>query len=375
MENYMRICANISAAALEENIKEIKKHIGKDTMIMPVIKADAYGHGAVRTACILSPYADRFAVAVIEEAKDLREHGIKQPVMLLGHTFSQSYKDAIENDVILTVYDAKEAKSLSETARKMGKKAVVHLAVDTGMSRIGFPCTESGISDAAAVSRLPFIETEGIFTHFAAADEADKEFTHLQARRFCAFCEGLKERGVDVKIKHAANSAAVMELSEYGFNMVRPGIILYGLYPSKEVLRSTLTLKPVMELVSRVVSVRTIYKGDTVSYGRKFTAPREMRIATVHAGYADGYPRALSDKGYVLINGKKAKILGRVCMDQFMVDVDDIDNVQTGTKVTLIGKNGDKEITAEDIADITGTISYEIVCGIGKRVPRITVRE
>lgn len=373
MENLMRICANISAQALVQNIKNIRAHIPPETLVMPVIKADAYGHGAVRTARILSPYADRFAVAVTSEAIKLRENNITQPIMLLGHTFATDYEEAIRNDVILTVYDNDEARRLSETAQRLGKTAVVHFAVDTGMNRIGYPCNAAGVESAAAAARLPFIKAEGIFTHFATADEADKTFTELQADRFLHFCAELKRCGTDIKIKHAANSAAIMEKGEYCFDMVRPGIILYGLYPSNEVDRTALELSPVMELVSRVVGTHGICAGETVSYGRTFTAKKDMRIATIHAGYADGYPRALSNKGSVLINGKRAKILGRVCMDQFMADITDIDGVATGTPVTLIGKNGAEEITAEEIAALTNTISYEIVCGIGKRVPRVTV--
>lgn len=373
MGKYMRVYAAVSKNALVKNMNEIRAKVGDNIKIMPVIKADAYGHNAAQTAKVLDRYADYFAVAVIEEAVSLRKSGIAKPIMLLGYTSPEDYCEAVQNDITVTVFTYSAAEKLSVVARAEGKKARIHVAVDTGMSRIGFSCTPSGADEIKKISTLPDIILEGIFTHYASADETDRSFTELQLSRFGEFIKLLENRGVDIPIKHTANSAAIMEYPEAMFNMVRPGIITYGLYPSQEVDRSKLSLVPVMELKTHVAYVKYIEKGDTVSYGRIFRADKRMKIATIPVGYADGYPRLLSGKGRVIINGRYAPIVGRICMDQFMADVTHIDNICEGDSVTLIGRDGDCFISAEEIANLAQTINYEIICGIGKRVPRILI--
>lgn len=371
MEKYMRVSAKISKAALLKNIAEVRKNVPEKTLVMPVIKADAYGHNANFVSTVLEPYADYFAVAIIEEALSLRKNAITKPIMLLGYTSPDYFEEAIKNNITVTVFTLDAAKQLSEAALKLNMTATVHIAVDTGMGRIGFICTEESVSDIKKISKLPNINLEGIFTHFAAADEKDRAFTNLQAERFSRFVNKLGEEGVNIPIKHCSNSAAIIGYPNLTFNMVRMGIITYGLYPSDEVDRAKILLTPVMTLETKVVHIKNIAKGDSVSYGRTFTADKEMTVATIPIGYADGYPRLLSNKGRVLVQGKYAPILGRICMDQFMIDVTGIENVRVGDTVTLIGTQGENGISADEIAKLSQTINYEITCGISKRVPRL----
>ena len=370
MQQYRRICAYINSDAVVHNIKKIRAAVKPGTILMPVIKADGYGHGAVDMARLTMPFADYFAVAIIEEAMALRENGIDRPILLLGYTPPEFFETAVKNNVTVTIFTPEDAKMLSIAAQKLGMTAKMHVAVDTGMRRIGFTPDKKSADIVKEISSLKAVNLEGVFTHFATADEADKTFSRVQAERFEIFRKMLEERGVKIEIYHASNSAAIMELRDYNFDMVRPGIILYGLYPSDEVDRKTLDLKPVMELETHVVYVKDIKKGDTVSYGRTYTADKDMRVATIPVGYADGYPRLASNKGRVIINGKYAPIVGRVCMDQFMVDVTDID-VKVGDVAILIGHQGECSVTADELAKHAQTINYEIVCGIGKRVPRV----
>lgn len=370
MQPYRRVCAYINRDAIIHNIENIKKAVKPGTKIMPVIKADGYGHGAVEMARLTMPYADYFAVAIIDEAMHLRENGIDKPILLIGYTSPEFFTEAIKNNITVTVFTLEDAKKLSQTAQKLGKLAKMHVAVDTGMRRIGFYPDESSADIVEEISRLDGVMLEGVFTHFATADETDKGFTHIQAELFAGFRKMLEQRNVNIGIYHISNSAAIMELREYNFDMVRPGIILYGLYPSDEVDKATLELVPVMELEARVAYVKSIKKGDSIGYSRTFTADKDMRIATIPVGYADGYPR-IANKGRVIINGRYAPIVGRVCMDQFMVDVTDIDDVKTGDIAVLIGKQGACSITADEVGGNAQTINYEIVCNISKRVPRV----
>ncbi len=365
-----RVCALIHSDAIMHNFKEIEKQFPQSTAIMPVIKADAYGHGALTFANLLKDKADYFAVATVDEATNLRKNGITNPILVLGHTFTEEQEDAIKNDIILTVTSYEDAVSISTIAQSVKKEATVHIKVDTGMGRIGFKPDGKSAAIIKKIASLNNLTIDGVFTHFATADEADKSFTKVQKERFSDFIKEL-----DGKYKcHCGNSAAIMQHKSASFDMMRPGIILYGLYPSDEVDKSVLDLKPVMELVSHVSFVKNIEKGDAVSYGRTFVADKEMRIATIPVGYADGYPRLLSNRGRVIINGKYASVVGRICMDQFMVDVTDIENVQVGTKAILMGSEGDLSVTADEIASLVGTINYEVVCGISKRVPREVVK-
>ncbi len=370
---YSRVTALISKEAIRHNFENIKKLVPDGVKIMPVIKADGYGHGADVFADILEDVSDYFAVAIIEEAVELRKHGVKIPIMLLGYTNPIYFETAIENDITVTILTFEDAQKMSNVAKKMGKTARIHIPVDTGMSRIGFTPDEKGADEVSKISSLDNILLEGVFTHFATSDEADREFTILQAKRFGEFKELLSLRGVKPLIFHCANSGAIMQHNDFSFDMVRAGIILYGLYPSDEVDKSFLDLIPVMELRSHIAFVKKIKKGDTVSYGRTFTAEKDMKIATVPVGYADGYPRLLSNKGRVIINGNYAPITGRVCMDQFMVDVSHIENVKAGDDVILIGQQNGLCVSADEIAKLTGTINYEVACNISKRVPREVV--
>ena len=370
---YSRVTALISKEAIRHNFENIRRLVPDGVKIMPVIKADGYGHGANVFADVLEDISDYFAVAIIEEALELRNHGVKIPIMLLGYTNPVYFETAIENDITVTILTFEDALKMSETAQKVGKTAKIHIPVDTGMSRIGFAPDEKGADEVLKIASLDNLLLEGVFTHFATSDETNKEFTVLQAKRFGEFKGLLSLRGVKPAIFHCANSGAIMQHSEYSFDMMRAGIILYGLYPSDEVDKSVLDLTPVMELRSHIAFVKTIKKGDTVSYGRTFTAEKDMKIATIPVGYADGYPRLLSNKGRVIINGNYAPITGRVCMDQFMVDVSHIDGVQAGDEVILIGQQNGICVSADEIAKLTGTINYEVTCNISKRVPREVV--
>ena len=375
MDFLHRTWAEIDLDALVHNFDIIKKE-ASGAKLMAVVKADAYGHSARIVAPLLEQHgADAFAVSNIEEAITLRGCGITRPILILGYTPVSMAAQLYLNDISQCVYSPEYAAALSERASSDGVKVKVHIKLDTGMSRLGFDCRDErlvGIDDAIAAARLKGFVFEGIFTHFAVSDRTETSedgFTDKQYSRFCAAAERFEDAGLKPKYRHCCNSAAFCLDSDKHFDMCRPGIILYGLTPSSD-LKLKEAFVPVMTVKSVVSMVKTIKKGDTVSYGRTFTADREMKIATVTAGYADGYPRLLSNKGYVLINGKRANIIGRVCMDQMSVDVSDIEDVKQGDEVTLFGKT----LPVELLADMCGTINYEIICGISPRVPRITVK-
>ena len=369
-----RTWAEIDLDALVHNFDIIKKE-ATGAKLMAVVKADAYGHSARIVAPILEQHgADAFAVSNIEEAITLRGCGITRPILILGYTPVSMAAQLYLNDISQCVYSPEYAAALSKRACADGVKVKVHIKLDTGMSRLGFDCRDeklSGIEEAVTAARLKGFVFEGIFTHFAVSDRTETSedgFTDKQYSRFCTAAERFEKAGLRPKYRHCCNSAAFCLDSDKHFDMCRPGIILYGLTPSSD-LKLKENFVPVMTVKSVVSMVKTIKKGDTVSYGRTFTAEKEMKIATVTAGYADGYPRLLSNKGYVLINGKRANIIGRVCMDQMSVDVSDIEDVKQGDEVILFGKT----LPVEELANMCGTINYEIICGISPRVPRITV--
>ena len=337
--------------------------------VMAVIKADAYGHGAVPIAKFLEEKCAFFGVSSMAEAMELRKAGIQTPILVLGHTPSAAFSTAIENDIRPAIFSLDGAKSLSEAALKLGKSARFHFAVDTGMSRIGFPLSETAADDCAAAVRLPGIFAEGLFSHFATADCADLSRAQAQAERFDAFIEMLRQRGVHIPLCHLNNSAGVMNFPNC-YDMVRSGIVTYGLYPSDEVDASLLDLTPALTWRSRVTHLQDLPAGREISYGGTYVTTRPTKVATIPVGYADGYRRSLSGKFYVLIHGQKAPILGRVCMDQMMVDVTHIPDVAIGNKVVLIGQFGDECITMEQIAEAAGTFNYEFMVGISRRVPR-----
>jgi len=375
MTDEERVLALIDLDALEYNIKSIRKKTPEGTGIIGVIKADAYGHGSVEVAqVLLENGADWFAVAVVDEGLNLRKHGINAPILLLGYTPELRFEDVINNGFIQTMYSYEMAEKLSKTAVRLGKTAVVHIKIDTGMGRIGYRVNDEAADEIVRISKLPGIEVNGMFTHFAASDEADKAYTNMQFERFMKMDKMLKDRGLNIPIRHAANSAAIMDIDSMMLNMVRPGIILYGAYPSDEVVKENLDLRPVMSIKTHVSFVKEVEKGDCISYGRTYTAPGKRKIATIPVGYADGFIRAYAKDGKVLIKGKFAPIVGRICMDQFMVDVTDIDDVKINDEVVLMGTQGENSITADDIAKALNTINYEVFCTLSKRVPRQYIR-
>ena len=372
MRKDLRTYAIVDLEAIADNIKAIKACITPDVKVAAVIKTDGYGHGAVEIGKRLQDEVDYFAVATVEEGMELRRAGLTLPILILGYTMRAEYPDLVRYDIEQTIYSLEDAKELSEMAIAMGKKAVIHIALDTGMGRIGFTPDEESARTVKEISKLPGMELKGLFTHFSTADETDKTYTALQMERYDAFVKMLEACGVEIPLKHVCNSAAIMEFDHHRFQMVRSGIITYGLYPSEEVKKSNLALKPALEWKAHVVHVKTAGPGLGISYGKTYVTDRPWtRIATVNVGYGDGYPRNLSNKGRVLIHGKSAPIIGRVCMDQFMVDVSEIDDVKVEDEVTLIGRDGDEVISVEEAAGLAGTFNYEFVCGIGKRVPRI----
>ena len=371
MTDEERVLAIVDLDAIASNIKNIRAKVDKNSGIIGIIKADAYGHGSVETAkVLLDNGADWLAVAVVDEGLNLRKNGITAPILLLGYTPELRLNDVINNGFIQTVYSYDTAKKLSEAASALGKKAVIHIKIDTGMGRIGYRVNEESADEIVKISKLPNIDVNGMFTHFSTADEADKAYTLEQYNKFVKMNDMLEKRGLHIPVKHAANSAAIMDFDNMMFNMVRPGIILYGAYPSDEVKKENLSLSPAMSIKTHVSYVKDVNEGDSISYGRKYTAPSKRRIATIPVGYADGFIRAYSKGGKVLVRGEYAPIVGRICMDQFMVDVTDIDGVEVNDEVVLMGRQGDKEITADFIASVLDTINYEVFCTLSKRVPR-----
>ena len=371
---YRRVEADIDLDAIRYNIETVQKLNSPEKETLLVIKADAYGHGAVAVAREMDDLADYFAVATVEEAVELRQNDIVKPILILGYTDESEYDAVIDYDITTAVYDFDRAEALSDLALKKGKKAKVHIKVDSGMSRIGFQCEEEGVDEALRLTELPGLEIEGIFTHYAKADYKDKSDAMVQYGRFKWFVNQLEAEGVEFKIRHIDNSAGSMEIHSSGFDMMRLGIVIYGLYPSEEIDKSVM-LKPAMSLKARVIHVKELPAGRGIGYGWTYITEKPTKVATVSAGYADGYPRALSEKGRVLIHGQYAPILGRVCMDQVMVDVTDIDKpddeVVVGDEAVLFGRQGDNLISVEEVAEPANSFNYEEVCNISRRVPRV----
>ena len=372
MSDYLRCYAEVSLSAIGHNIDEVRQRLAPGVKLLAVIKADAYGHGAVRVGKYLEDRVDCFAVATLEEAVELRENGIRLPILILGYTSPSQYEDLVAFDITQTIYSRETAELLDREAKLQARKAKIHIAVDTGMTRIGFQVTEEDADVVADIQKLENLELEGLFTHFSCADQKDKTYCAGQLDKFNRMTEMLEKRGVRIPIRHVCNSAGIMEFDEYRYEMVRSGIVTYGLYPSEEVQKERLNLVPALEWKSHVIHVKEVGSGLGVSYGATYVTHRERtRIATVSAGYADGYPRALSSKGRVLIHGQFAPILGRICMDQFMVDVSEIPDVKVEDTVTLVGRDGENSISIEEIADPAARFNYEMACNISHRVPRI----
>lgn len=375
MNQYSRVHAEIDLDAIIHNMEAMHDNISEHTKIMAVIKADGYGHGAVEIAEAIDhlSYVSGYAVATVEEGLILRNHGIDKPILILGYAFSEQYPDMIRAGIRPTVFTREMAEELSFAASQLDMDCPIHFAIDTGMSRIGYQVTEEAANEMAQIAALPHIIVEGIFTHFARADEADKTYAHRQIKLFQKMIGMLEERGLNIPIKHCSNSAAIVELPEANMDMVRAGITLYGLWPSEEVDKTRIDLRPALSLVTHVAYVKELDAGRQISYGGTYTTEEKRIIATIPVGYADGYARGLSNKGDVLIHGKRAPIRGRVCMDQFMVDVTDIPDVKCGDRVILIGRDGNEQITMEEVGERSGRFNYEFVCDLGKRIPRVYV--
>lgn len=378
-EECQRVYARIDLDAVRSNMEHMKENIASNTQILGVIKTDGYGHGAVPIARELEllDYLYGFAVATAEEAFILRQSGIKKPILILGYTFPYSYERLIREEIRMCVFRYDTLQELSKASSDLAekgilKKAKIHIKVDTGMSRIGVSADLKGVAFVEKAFETDGVEVEGIFTHFARADEADKKEAETQLTEFEDFLTLIKEKtGKEIPVKHCSNSAGIIELPKANMDVVRAGIMLYGLWPSDQVRKDIVPLSPVLSLYSQIVYVKEVEEGTQVSYGGTFTAKHKMRIATIPVGYGDGYARGLSNKGYVLVHGKRAPIIGRICMDQFMIDVTKIPEAIEGDKVTLIGRDGGEKITMEELGELSGRFNYEFACDLGRRVPRV----
>jgi alanine racemase len=370
------VWAEVNLSALAHNLGEVRRLVGRDTGIAAVVKANAYGHGLVEAArTLLAAGADSLAVARIEEGVALREAGIGAEILVMGFTPPSRYDAALRNKLVLTVYDLDLAERLSDTAGRRGEVARVHLEVDTGMGRLGIPADRDVYRKVVSIALLPHLEIEGLYTHFANADRTDKTHAQHQLMKFVEIACSLGQDGIDIPLLHAANSAALIDMPESRLNMVRPGIMLYGLYPSAEVDKNQVRLRPAMTLKAQVGFVKRVPAGFCVSYGSTYTTPAPTTLATVPCGYGDGYSRLLSNRGMVLIRGKRAPVVGRVCMDQIVVDVGHIPDVAVGDEVVLFGRQGEAELSVDEVASLLGTINYEVVCAVSARVPRVCVRD
>lgn len=370
MSKYYRVYADIYLDAVTANVDALMANTSGRTKAMAVVKADGYGHGDVAVAKAVYPKVYGYAVATLDEAVNLRENGIDKPILILGFVNPDEYATLVENEVAVTVFDYETAQQLDAAAAALGKTALCHIKVDTGMRRIGLEPDDHGLGTVKQIKRLRHLDAQGIFTHFSASDEADKTSAIRQLSKFEHFVEQLAQAGIDFTYQHCSNSAAVIDLPQANKDLVRLGIAMYGMYPSEEVDRNAVCLKPALALKSHVTMVKMVPAGERVSYGGTFVTEKPTCLATISVGYGDGYPRALSSKGYVLIRGCEAPIVGRVCMDQMMADVSEIPGVCRGDTVTLIGRDGAKQITVEEIAALAGTFNYEFVCDLNKRIPR-----
>lgn len=373
MKKYSRVEAWIHLDRIEENIELLKCQLRESTKLIAVIKTDGYGHGAVEIGKLLEKREDifGFAVATVEEGIQLRKAGLKKPILLLGVVFEEQQEELFEWNLTATLFTLEGAEKLSKLAVSRQQIISVHMKVDTGMSRIGLQTSKEGFLEAVEMRKLENLSWEGIFTHMARADEEDKTSARKQIADFLEFIEKLAAEGFSFPYRHVANSAGIMELPEADLELVRAGIAMYGIEPSREVGRERIPLRPVLELKSRLSHVKELETGRAISYGGTYVLDKKTRIGTIPVGYGDGYPRSLSNTGYVMIHGKKAPVRGRICMDQFMVDLSEIPEAVTGDEVTLIGKSEEAEITIEELGELSGRFPYEFVCDLGKRIPRV----
>jgi alanine racemase len=362
--------------AIAHNMREIRSIVRPETEIMAVVKANGYGHGAVQVAKTVLKYgATRLGVATLGEAVEIREKGISVPILVLGYTPEEQAETAIEYDVAQSIYTFEMAQACARTAEKKGKRAIIHLKIDTGMGRIGFLPSSATIMEIKKIFNMPWLFVEGIFTHFAVADCLDKTFTRQQFNKFQEVVHTLEQEGVEIPLKHAANSAAVIDLPQTHLNLVRPGIIIYGLYQSKEVDQQKISLQPALTLKAKVSFVKNVALGTSISYGRRYITEKEALIATLPLGYADGFDRMLSNRGEVLLHGKRVSVVGTVCMDQFMVNASKAPDTKIGDEAVIIGVQGHEQISVEEIAERLNTINYEILCMLSQRVPRVYTEE
>ncbi len=370
------VWAEINLDNLAYNMQQIRR-VSKSKEIIGVVKADAYGHGALDIApVLLENGADKLAVAVVSEGIELRRGGINCPIIILGFTAPSLMSDLLKYDIEQTVFSYDYAKELSRIAEKKRKVAKIHIALDTGMGRIGFFPNKESVEEVYKISKLPNVSIIGVFSHFSTADEKDKEYTKYQLDKFNNFYHSLKEKGINIKTRHIANSAAIIDLPETHFEAVRPGIILYGYYPSQEVDKRKIELRTVMELKTNIAHIKRVPSGHYISYGRKFKSCKESIIATLPVGYADGYTRSLFNKGKVMLKDQFAPVVGSICMDQCMIDITDISSeVKVGDEVVLMGKMNKIKFDADDIAKVIDTINYEVICAISKRVPRVYIKD
>ncbi|MCG8403357.1 MAG: alanine racemase [Firmicutes bacterium] len=365
------VWSEINLTAVASNIKQLISVTAPGAAFMAVVKANAYGHGAAKVArTALDAGAGYLGVARVAEGEYLRQWGINAPVLVLGYTPPGNYKALLENDLAQTIYSLENARELSAAAAVAGKMATVHVKVDTGMGRLGFQVDDRAVKEIIAIALLPRLQVEGIYTHFANADSGNKDHTMMQWRTFNIMLDNLVREGLDFRYRHAANSAAVIDLPETHLDMVRGGISIYGIYPSAEVHTERVALKPAMAVKASVAHVKNVPAGAGISYGITHVTTTGTKVATIPAGYADGYSRLLSNRGEVLLRGTRAPVIGRVCMDQFMVDVGHIDGLEPGEEAVLLGSQGEQAITADEVAEKTGTIAYEVLCSVSARVPR-----
>lgn len=375
LDEVRPVWAEINLANLAHNMREVKRCVKEGVLITAVVKANAYGHGSIYAAkTFLKNGADRLAVATLSEAIELRKGGIDAPILILGYTPISQYSLVIEHDIIQAIYNLEGAVAFSKAAERLNKTGSIHIKIDSGMGRIGFLPTDDAVNDIIEISKLSNVEIEGIFTHFATADEADKSYTNLQYDRFMSVVNKLEKKGLSIPIKHVSNSAAIIDLPHFNLNMVRAGIMLYGYYPSNEVNKDRVQLIPAMTLKAKISNIKTVPQNTGISYGHIFVTQRESKIATIPIGYGDGFTRMLSSKIEASVNGKRVPIVGRICMDQCMLDVTEIDDVKIGDEVVLFGYEKGS-LNADDIAEKLNTISYEILCMVGRRVPRVYVQD
>ncbi|MTI48657.1 alanine racemase [Sporosalibacterium faouarense] len=375
LENTRPVWVEINLDNLAHNINEVVKNTQKGTLITAVVKADGYGHGAsVVAKTFLENGADRLAVATLSEAIELRENGIDDPILILGYTPTYQAASVLKYGIIQTIYTYDQAHTLSLIAKELDTISKVHIKIDTGMGRLGYKVDDETIDEIEKIRKLPNVEVEGIYTHFAVADEENKEETKEQFSKFMWIVNRLQKKNIEIPIKHVSNSAAIIDLKEYNMDMVRAGIMLYGLYPSKEVKIKNVDLKPAMTLKACISNVKTVESSKGISYGHIYVTNKITKVGTLPLGYADGYTRMLTSKAEVTIKGKRVPIIGRICMDQCMVDITSIGDVNIGDEVILFGNGKNNTPHIDEIAEKLDTINYEIVCMISRRVPRVYVK-